>query len=59
MKIAVLVKQTPDTETVIKLKPDGSDIVAEGIKFVASPYDECAIEEALSVTPTGSPPSPR
>lgn len=47
MKIAVLVKQVPDTETKIKTKADGSGIETEGIKYIVGPYDEFAIEEAL------------
>lgn len=47
MNICVLVKQVPDTETKIKTKADGSGIEEAGIKFIVSPYDEFAIEEAL------------
>lgn len=47
MKIAVLVKQVPDTAAQIQIKPDQSGIVSEGIKYVVSPYDEFAVEEAL------------
>lgn len=47
MKIGVLIKQVPDTETKIKIKDDLSGIDETGIKFVVSPYDEFAIEEAL------------
>lgn len=47
MKIGVLVKQVPDTETRIRVKPDGSGIESDGIKFIVNPYDEYAIEEAL------------
>lgn len=49
MKIAVLLKQVPDTETRIKLKPDGSGIDEGDIKWVVNPYDEFAIEEALKL----------
>jgi electron transfer flavoprotein beta subunit len=49
MKIAVLVKQVPDTATRIALKPDASDIDASGIKWVMNPYDEFAVEEALKL----------
>lgn len=49
MKIAVLVKQVPDTETRIKLRPDGSGIDAHDIKWVVNPYDEYAIEAALKL----------
>lgn len=47
MKIAVLVKQVPDTATQIQIKPDHSGIVSEGVKYILSPYDEFAVEEAL------------
>ena len=47
MKIGVLVKQVPDTETKIKVLDDGSGIDENGVKFIVSPYDEFAIEEAL------------
>lgn len=47
MKIGVLVKQVPDTESQIAIKPDGSGIDESRIKFVMNPYDEIAVEEAL------------
>lgn len=47
MRIFVCVKQVPDTETKIKLKPDGSGIDETGIKWILNPYDEFAIEEAI------------
>ncbi|MBI4223853.1 MAG: electron transfer flavoprotein subunit beta/FixA family protein [Deltaproteobacteria bacterium] len=47
MKIGVLLKQTPDTETKIKIKPDASGIDEADIKWVINPYDEYAVEEAL------------
>lgn len=49
MKIGVLIKQTPDTETKIKPKADGSGIETEGIKYIISPYDEYAVEEAIQM----------
>lgn len=47
MNIYVCVKQVPDTETKIKLNADNSGIDTTGIKWIVSPYDEFAIEEAL------------
>ncbi len=47
MKIGVCIKQVPDTAAKISVNGDGSGIVEEGIKFVMSPYDEYAVEEAL------------
>jgi electron transfer flavoprotein beta subunit len=49
MKILVLIKQTPDTETKIKLSGDGKSIEQGEIKYIINPYDEFAIEEALKV----------
>ena len=53
MKIGVLIKQVPDTETKIRIAPGGTDIVREGIKYVMNPYDEYAVEQA--VQPVHSP----
>ena len=47
MNVVVCVKQVPDTESVIKVKPDGSDIIKDDLKYVMNPYDEYGIEEAL------------
>jgi len=47
MNIYVCIKQVPDTETKIKLNADSSGIDTTGIKWIVSPYDELAIEEAL------------
>jgi electron transfer flavoprotein beta subunit len=47
MNIYVCIKQVPDTETKIRLKPDNSGIDTTGIKWIMSPYDEFAVEEAL------------
>jgi electron transfer flavoprotein beta subunit len=45
--VVVLLKQVPDTETVIKIAPDGKSIDTSGIKWVINPYDEYAVEGAL------------
>jgi electron transfer flavoprotein beta subunit len=47
MNIYVCIKQVPDTETKIKLTADASWIDTAGIKWIMSPYDEFAVEEAL------------
>jgi len=47
VNIVACVKQVPDTEAQIKVKPDGSGIDEGGIKWVMNPYDEFAVEEAL------------
>jgi electron transfer flavoprotein beta subunit len=47
MKIAVFVKQVPDTASRIVIAADGRSIEEAGLSFVISPYDEFALEEAL------------
>lgn len=47
MKIAVLIKQTPDTETKANLGPKGLE--SSGVKFILNPYDEFAVEEAIQL----------
>ncbi len=47
MNILVFVKQVPDTETRIQLQDGVVDTSA--VKWVANPYDEFAIEEALRI----------
>jgi len=47
MKILVGIKQVPDTEAKIKVGPDGAAIDEAGIKWVISPFDEYALEQAL------------
>ena len=47
MNIYVCIKQVPDTETKIKLNPDNTGIDTAGIKWIMSPFDEFAVEEAL------------
>ncbi|MEN6438926.1 MAG: electron transfer flavoprotein subunit beta/FixA family protein [Syntrophobacter sp.] len=47
MKIVVIIKQTPDTETAIRIAPSGGKIETSGIKWIINPYDEFAIEAAL------------
>lgn len=46
-KILVMVKQVPDTASVIRIREDGKGIVTDGLKWVLNPYDEFALEEAL------------
>ncbi|MCP4681388.1 MAG: electron transfer flavoprotein subunit beta/FixA family protein [Desulfobacterales bacterium] len=47
MNIIVCIKQVPDTESQIKIGPDGKSIVTDDIKWVMNPYDEFGVEEAL------------
>ncbi|HAA01836.1 MAG TPA: electron transfer flavoprotein subunit beta [Syntrophobacteraceae bacterium] len=47
MNIVVLLKQTPDTESVIRIASDGRSIVTDDVKWIINPYDEFAVEAAL------------
>ncbi|MGH9867587.1 MAG: electron transfer flavoprotein subunit beta/FixA family protein [Candidatus Polarisedimenticolia bacterium] len=53
MKIAVIVKQVPDTETKIAIAADGRSVEEGNINWVLNPYDEFAIEEALKIKDAG------
>lgn len=48
MNIYVCIKQVPDTEASIVIK-DGNSINETNVKWIVSPYDEYAIEEALKL----------
>jgi electron transfer flavoprotein beta subunit len=47
MKILVPLKRVPDADTRVRLKPDGSGLETEGVKFAVNPFDAIALEEAL------------
>jgi len=47
VNIIACIKQVPNTDTTIRVKPDGSGIDETGIEWVMNPYDEFGIEEAL------------
>lgn len=50
MKIVVLLKVVPDTETRFQLNSEASDVVWDSsIEWVIGPYDEYAIEEAIKI----------
>lgn len=49
MKMLVTVKRVPDPETTIRVKPDGTGIVTDNVKYVINPFDEIALEEALRI----------
>lgn len=49
MNIVVCMKQTPNTEAKIVVKPGGQDIEKDNIKYIISPYDELAVEEGIKL----------
>ncbi|MEE9168670.1 MAG: electron transfer flavoprotein subunit beta/FixA family protein [bacterium] len=49
MNIIVLVKQTPDSTTKVKIAADDKTLDAAEVKYIVNPFDEYAIEEALQI----------
>ncbi len=47
MNSVVCISHVPDTESRIKVSGDGRHIDEAGLKFIVSPYDEFALEEAI------------
>jgi electron transfer flavoprotein beta subunit len=47
VKIVVCVKRVVDTETRVKVAPDGRSIDASGVQTIVAPYDEMALEKAI------------
>jgi electron transfer flavoprotein beta subunit len=47
VNIVVILKQTPDTESVIRIATDGRSIATSDLKWIINPYDEFAVEAAL------------
>jgi electron transfer flavoprotein beta subunit len=47
MRFLVCIKQVPDSTTRVKVAPDATSIVTDGVTWSISPYDEYAIELAL------------
>jgi electron transfer flavoprotein beta subunit len=53
MKILVCLKQVPHKDARLDVRPDGSWIQDENIKFEINPYDTYALEEALRIKDAG------
>ncbi|MEW6284100.1 MAG: electron transfer flavoprotein subunit beta/FixA family protein [Candidatus Eremiobacterota bacterium] len=49
MNIIACVRQTPDTETAIKIAGDAKNIQTDGVKYVLGPYDEYSHEAAVQL----------
>ncbi len=49
MNSLVCISHVPDTESKIKISADGRKIDETGLKFIVSPYDEFALEEAIRI----------
>ena len=46
---AVCIKQVADTETRVKVGPDGKTLDPAGVTWILNPYDEFALEQALRI----------
>lgn len=49
MKIVVLIKRVPDTASVFQINESGDGVDTSRLKYVMSPYDEHAVQEAVNV----------
>jgi len=52
-KIMVCLKRVVDYNVRIRIRPDGSGVVTEGVKMSINPFDEIALEEALRIRERG------
>ena len=49
MKLMVCIKRVVDYNVRVRVKPDGTGVVTEGVKMSMNPFDEIAVEEALRI----------
>jgi electron transfer flavoprotein beta subunit len=52
-KILVCVKRVIDYNVRVRVRPDGSGVVTDGVKMSINPFDEIALEEALRIKERG------
>ena len=52
-RILVCVKRVIDFNVRVRVKPDGSGVVTDGVKLSLNPFDEIALEEALRIKERG------
>jgi electron transfer flavoprotein beta subunit len=52
-RILVGVKRVVDYNVRIRVKPDGTGVITDGVKFSINPFDEIALEEALRIKERG------
>jgi electron transfer flavoprotein beta subunit len=52
-KILVGLKRVVDANVRVRVKPDGTGIVTDGVKMTINPFDEIALEEALRIKEKG------
>ena len=52
-RILVAIKRVVDYNVSIRVKPDGSGVITDGVKMSINPFDEIALEEALRLKEKG------
>src|SRR6187397_954578 len=52
-RILVGIKRVIDYNVRVRLRPDGSGVVTDGVKMSLNPFDEIALEEALRLREKG------
>src|SRR5215468_8052338 len=52
-RILVGIKRVVDYNVRIRVKPDGSGVITDGVKMSVNPFDEIALEEALRIKERG------
>jgi len=52
-RILVGIKRVVDFSVRVRVKPDGSGVVTDGVKMSINPFDEIALEEALRIRERG------
>ena len=52
-RILVPIKRVVDYNVRIRVKPDGSGVITDGVKMSINPFDEIALEEALRIKEKG------
>ena len=53
-KILVCIKRVVDYNVRIRVKPDATGVVTDGVKMSINPFDEIALEEALRLREAGT-----
>src|SRR6202046_4450625 len=53
-KIMVCIKRVVDYTVRVRVKPDGSGVLLDGVKMSVNPFDEIALEEALRIKERGT-----
>jgi len=52
-RILVSIKRVVDYNVRIRVKPDGTGVITDGVKMSVNPFDEIALEEALRIKEKG------